>query len=247
MGETDDWRNLPGFLEGLMTAGRKVKGWQFERVVRRMAVCGRIGVLNDCLRRVEGKGLGLWDLRVAREVMWVAVAKCVLNGWSHEGVKRGVKFADNVWEMMADPRHTEKMTAESDPKRRPEILGVLVLLHACRVKMFGRGEDDAAAVEKYAELMLKVWDNTDLGWTENDWNDANYKILMWAPVWKGFLMAQEVLDPSTSLRKRLDVKLKEQLMPLMQQCEAILQSRLPEEGTRRGLQMYQTLSQVSVE
>ncbi|KAL9098261.1 MAG: hypothetical protein Q9163_006050, partial [Psora crenata] len=31
MAELTDWRNFPPFLEGLKTARRRVKGWQFEK------------------------------------------------------------------------------------------------------------------------------------------------------------------------------------------------------------------------
>jgi len=246
MAETGDWRNLAGFLEGLRGARRGVKGWQMEKMVRRACGGGRLGVVNDCLRRVQKTGMGLWDLRVSREVMWGALGKCGLEGWSREGVERATRFADNVWELMADPRHTWRMAGVTDPKRRPEILGILVLLHACRVALFGEGKDEVAAVERHTQSMLKFWDSQELDFAEGDWNDANYKLLMWAPVWRGMTVAQKVLGPSSPLGKELERKLCEELGPLMERGQAVLSANLPEEGTRRGLKVQTELSQLSV-
>ena len=247
MGETGDWKNLPGFLEGLKTARRSVKGFQMEKMVRRAGECGRLGIINDCLRRVEGTRLGLWDLRVAREVMWAAVGKCALSEWSQEGVERSTKFAENVWELMADPRHAENMTAETDPKRRPEILGVMILLQAARIVFFGEGKGDVASVERYVQLMLKFWNKSELEFEADDWNDTNYKMLMWAPVWRGMTMARTLLGPTSPLGKQLGTKISKELEPFMERSRAIVSANQPqpEGGRRRGLKMYEELVQVS--
>jgi len=246
MGETGDWKNLAGWLEGLRTARRRVWGWQLEKVVRRAVEGGRVGVVHDCLRRVEGTGLGLWDLRVAREVVWGAVAKAREGGWSREGVERGVKFAEDVWELMFDPRHGEKMVGREDAKKRPEVIGVLVQMHAAKAVLFGEGKDEGGKVERYTGLMLARWENAELELDEEDWNDANYKLLMWAPVWHGMTLAQKVLDPSTPLAKNLRKKLTRDVEPLVQRASAVLSAHAPEEGKRRGLKIYEELSQVSV-
>ncbi|KAL6722326.1 hypothetical protein ACLMJK_001433 [Lecanora helva] len=245
MGETRDWRNLPEWLEGLRIAGRKVRGMQLEKMVRRAGEGGRGGVVMDCLRRVEGTGMGLWDLRVAREVFWCAVGRCVQGGWGKEEVERAGRWVEGVWELCADPRHTEKMTRESDPKRRAEVVGVMVLVHAARVVLHGEKEA-ADAVGKYAEMMLGLWDSKEVGFEEGDWNDANYKMLMWAPVWRGMALARNVVGETSPLGKQLGIKLSEELEPLMQSGQAVLSAHPPAEGRRRGLKMCEDLSQVTV-
>jgi len=246
MAETGDWRNLPGWLEGLKTARRSIKGWQMEKMVRRAVEGGRMGVVHECLRRVEGTGLGLWDLRVAREVVWGAVAKARQSGWSQEGVERGVKFAEDVWDLMFDPRHAGKMVGREDAKKRLEIIGVMVQMHAAKAVLFGEGMDEGGKVERYTELMLGRWDKTELEVDEEDWNDANYKLLMWAPVWHGMTLAQKVLDPSKPLAKILRIKLTQDLQPQIVRAQAVLSAHAPEEGKRRGLKMYEELIQISV-
>ena len=245
MAETKDWKNLPGFLEGLKTAKRRLMGFQVEKMVRKANEDGKQGVVHDCLRRVEGTNMGLWDVRVAREVMWGAVLKAIQNGWSQEGVEKGVKYAENIWELMFDPRHAERQTRDSDPKKRPEVIGVLVQMHAAKAVMFGGREEEQKFVEKYSELMLKAWGNADWEVNEQEWNDANYKLLMWAPVWHAIKMARQVLKTGSPVSNDLGTKLTQDLEPLLQKTQAILVAHRPQEGRRRGLKMYEELTQVS--
>ena len=254
MSDIGDWKNFPAWLEGLKTAKRSVKGDQMEKMVRKACESGRVGVVNECLRRVERTGLGLWDLRVSRECMWGVVATCVQSGWSEEGVHRAARYAENVWELMADPRHAEKMTIETDPKRRPEILGILVLVHACKIAMFEDATDKDGTVRKFTELMLGHWKNTELKSDEKAsididvqtlmW-DINYKMLLWAPVWRAAIVAQKVLGPS-KLGKELGMKLSQELEPFLQNGRSILSARPPAGGKRRGLKMFEELSQFSL-
>ena len=254
MGETGDWKNLPAWLEGLKIAKRSVKGDQMEKMVRRACEGGRLGVINECLRRVERTGLGLWDVRVSRECMWGAIENCVQSGWSEEGVHRAVRYVDNVWELMVDPKHAEDMTSDMDPKKRPEILGIMVLMHACKVAMSGDAKDEDGTVAKFTELMLGKWNNTELKLQEQNSDDVdlqalmwniNYKMLLWAPVWRAATVAQKVLGPS-KLGEELGMKMSNELEPFLQKGQAILSARALEGGKRRGLKMYDDLSQVLV-
>lgn len=244
MTETGDFKNLPGFLEGLKTARRSIKGYQLEKAIRRANDCSRQSIVNECLRRTESTGLTLGNLRVAREAMWGATLRAVQSEWSQEGIEKAARHAEILWELMHDPRHHQKMHGTEDAKKRPEILGILVQLSAARARKGG----DKSAVEKYASFMLSHWGNgrDEMIIGEGDWNDANYKLLMWAPVWHGIKLALEVSGAQSSLGKRLGEKMNQDLEPLVKQCRDILSANPPQEGVRRGLNMYEKLSQVSV-
>lgn len=240
MGECGDWRNLPSWLEGLKVARRRVKGWQVEKMVRRANEKGMMGVVMDCVRRVEKTGVVLGNVRVAREVAWGAVLKAVQSGWSEQGVESGVKYVENVWEMLCDGRHK----GVEDPKKRPEVVGVLMQMYAAKALLIQGGRDEGGTVEKWAGLMLRLWENAELTVDETDWSDANYKLLMWSPVWHGIKMARQVLGSESPLSKRLEIRLTQDLEPLLQKTQAILDAHAPQEGKRRGLKMYESLSQV---
>ncbi len=102
-------------------------------------------------------------------------------------------------------------------------------------------------VEKYAELMLARWENSRdvMEIDEQDWSDANYKLLIWAPAWQGMNMARQIVGAGSSLGKRIGEKLDQDLEPLMQKSQAIISAHALEEGTRRGLKMYEVVLQAS--
>jgi hypothetical protein len=170
----------------------------------------------------------------------------VQSGWSEKGVESGRKLAEVVWELCYDPKHVAKMVGLEDPKKRPEIAGVLVQMYAAKAVMFGGSKDEGGAVEKWVQLMLRGWGNTEVGISERDWNDANCQLTMWAPVWHGMLMAQKVLGAQSALRQELDARLKE-LESVIQQARLVLSEHPRQDGdVRRGLKLYNQLSQVSV-
>lgn len=249
MSESGEWGNMAGFLEGLKVARRKVAGWQVEKMVRRANEGGKQGVVMDILRRVERTGVGLCDVEVCREVMRGAVLKATRSGWSEEGIRKGVKHAENIWELMWDSRHVEEQKkAGMDPRRRPEIVGVMVLMHAVKAVKLGGGKDEGGLVEKYAEIMLKRWEKSREDMmidNEEDWSDANYKLYIWAPVWHGMKMARQVVGAGSPLGKRLGEKLIQDMEPLVEKSRAIVLEHTPEEDTRRGLKMYEDVVQAS--
>lgn len=249
MGETGDWGNMAGFLEGLKVAKRKLKGWQLEKMIRRANDGGKQGVVYDMLRRADKTGVGLWDLGVCREVMRGAVLHGTQRGWSKDGVEKGVRYAESIWELMWESKHRdEQKKVGVDPRGRPEIIGVMVLMHAVKAAKFRGANNEGAMVGKYAELMLERWQNSRdvMGVDGKDWSDANYKLLIWAPVWQGMKLAQQVVGAGTPLGKRLGEKLSQDVEPLLQKSQAIISGHPLEEGTRRGLKMYEYMVQVSL-
>ncbi|KAL9124552.1 MAG: hypothetical protein Q9175_008211 [Cornicularia normoerica] len=134
-----------------------------------------------------------------------------------------------------------------NPRGRPEIVGVMVLMHAVKAVKLGGGKDERGMVEKYTEVMLKKWENSR-GIMEidvQDWSDANYKLMVWAPIWHGMKMARQIVGAGSPLGKRLGEKLRQDLEPLIQKSQAIVLAHAPEEGTRRGLKMYEDILQAS--
>ena len=198
----------------------------------------------ECLKRVESTGMGLGNLRVAREVMWGAMGKAVQGEWNEEAVEKAVKYAEMVWELMFDPKHREQMHGDQDAKKRPEILGVLVQMHAANALVKGE-EGEKEAVEKYVKLMLEVWGNTETKFDDGNWNDANQTLVVWVPVWHGMRMARKVLGVQSPLGKELGSKTKD-LESLIRRAQALLSEHMPQEGTRRGLELYKNLSKVSL-
>ena len=245
MDESGDWRNLQGWLEGLKSAGRKIEGGVLEKVVRKVVEAKKMGIIIECLQRVEYTGLGLWDLGVAREAMWGGTAIAVQGKWSEGAVEKGVRYAENVWAMMCDEKHAGVQLEDYHPRSRPEVLGLLVLVHAAQAVMFKEGKDEAGMVGKYARLLLQYWDRADLEKVEDgDWVDANIKIFTWAPVLHGLKMARMVVGEESALGKSLGGKVDRELEPLLQKTRLILEAT-PGAEKRRGLAICESLSRLS--
>ncbi len=249
MKEGRDWQNLPGFLEGLNSAKRKLHAWQIEKLVRRANMAGRQGVVFECLRRVESTGVGLWDLAVVREAMWGAVMKAQQGNWEKDAVEKAAKYARDLWDLMEDPRHVVKardVSAENLPKARPEIVGVLLQLEAAKTLLSGKGA--TAEVQNATQLLLSAWHNTPLNLSNNTatWFDSNAALLIWAPVWHGMTIARKVLGQESKYGKLLREKITEVEPALERAKEAVAGSgAMEKEGGRRGVRVWEELGKVS--
>lgn len=248
MKEGRDWVNIIPFLEGLKQSGRKVKAWQMEKIVRRMGKQGRQGVVLEMLRRVEGTGVRLGELGVAREAMWGGVLKCVQSAWSEEGVRSAERFVEAVWEMLSEERHVSKedRRRDGDPKTRPEIVGVVLWVRSLWSVLFGQGKDEEGKVRRAAEMVMAVWGNKEVAVKEEDWYDANRKLMMWVPVWHGMKMARKVVGDNTPLGRSLKNAITLDLEPTLEKASRIVGEHVKGEADRRGRIMYNELSKVGM-
>lgn len=240
MQEPADWRNLPGFLEGLKTSGRRLGKGQVEKMVRRANQKGRQGVVMDVLRRVEGTGVRLGEeAGVVREVMLGAVMRAQDGGWGVEAVEGAGRYARGVWDLLWEERHRGEKQGALDMRKAPEVVGVMVEMEAAR--MFKGGGDGRAELEKWVERLLGVWSRGDMGLHEGNWNDANHKLLTWAPVWHGMVLARRVLGEESRLWRELGERVEKDLEPMLNKARELVAANAPGKGVRRGLKMYEQL------
>lgn len=245
MKEDKDWNNFPEFLSCLRMANRKLRDWQVEKIARRACMAGKEDVLLECVRRVKRTRISLGDVNVARELMWVAMRRTQVGSWKESHIQRGINLAEQLWVMMHDPSHSkEHEPGIVRPLGRPEIIGVLVQLHAAKASMCKNGQDEEGKVKKYVEILLAVWKDSEPSINEGDWSDANHKLLLWSPVLHGIKMARQVLGEKSGNGKALKVKL-DALEPLLQKARDLVLAHQPDDSPRRGLKVYEELSSVS--
>ncbi|KAL9023284.1 MAG: hypothetical protein Q9196_007296, partial [Gyalolechia fulgens] len=246
MKEGKDWVNIIPFLKGVRQSGRKVRGWQMEKIVRKMGKAGRQGIVMEMLRRVEGTGVTLGEIGVCREVFWGGVLKCVQSEWSEEGVKEAERLMEGWWDMLSEERHVGKAVRKSggDPRLRPEIVGLVMWVRAVRSVLFGEKKDEEEKVKRGAEMVMAVWKNADLKVDEGDWNNANHKLMRWAPVWHGMKMARQVLGENTPLGRNLERMITTDLEPTLSRAREIVSQYAGDGAKRRGLNLYDELSKI---
>ncbi|MCJ1403007.1 hypothetical protein MMC11_006229 [Xylographa trunciseda] len=242
-----DWHILPSFLEGLKTSRRKLSPAMVEKMVRRAAAAGQMGVVGECARMVARTGVKVDNVGLAREVLWGTLQTVVLAGWTPKGTAVAAKQAEGMLVLMEDPAHVggKRGAKGTDPRRAPEVVGVGMGLMALRAVKSGEG-DVGAKVEKLARKMLDCWKHAELDVKEGSWWDANRALLMWAPVEVGIQSAMKVLGARTELGKRLGAVLKADVGPVVQKAKSILQRDGPTEGRRRGMVMYDELQKALV-
>ncbi|KAL8790144.1 MAG: hypothetical protein Q9195_006524 [Heterodermia aff. obscurata] len=245
MTEGRDWANLPGFLEGLVVAKRRLKSQQLEKMVRRANMCGRQGVVLVCLQRVERTGVGLWDGEVVRECMRGAVMRAQEGGWAQEAVEGGWKLARAYWELMWMKTHTKAGGANG--RMMPDVMGVMVLMSAARVvKAKESTEERMAELETFVQRLLGLWGTVDFGDEASSWHEANRKLLNWAPVLRGMQLAQKVLGKDSKLGSELGAKAHNDLEPMVLKALATVYAHKAEEGSRRGISLHEDLAQADL-
>ncbi|KAL8931197.1 MAG: hypothetical protein Q9216_007257 [Gyalolechia sp. 2 TL-2023] len=150
------------------------------------------------------------------------------------------------WAMLSEERHVDKADKKShgDPRLRPDIVGLVMWIRALRSVLFLEKKDEEEKVKRGAEMVIAVWKNADLKIDDEDWNDANHKLIMWAPVWHGIKMARQVLGENTPLGRNLDGLITADLEPMLSRAREIVSQYAGEGTKRRGLNLYDELSRI---
>lgn len=224
-------------------AKRRLGSGQVEKMVRRASEMGRQGVVMECVRRAGTTGVFLNDARVAREVMWGARLRAQDAEWSEEGTTKALLQAEQIMELLEDPKHASKQgTVGVHPRKLPEIVGIVLELAAVKAVKYANGQDEDGKVLAYATPTLAdIRAHGDLSFDREDWHDANYKLQMWAPVLHGLRLAFGVLKGNTSVAQDIKSTTRE-LGEVVSQTRQVLLASMPQEGTRRGLKVYDDLS-----
>ena len=255
--EGKDWVNMVPFLIELKTAGRKIKGPQFEKMVRRMGEKGGLGVIIEMARRVEGTGMRLGELGIAREAMWGAVMKYIRSSseQNEAAVHDAHKFIEAIWELLSDERHVDRPATgkkASDPKTHPEIIGVVLWIRALKASLLADNQDADGTVKRAAEIVLAVWsrdenktNNTVDDENTTNWYDANETLIMWAPVWHGMHMARGIVGENTPLGRDLANAISLDLEPKLKKAQRVVAQHVGEDVTRRGLVVYDELPKMA--
>ena len=238
-----DWDVLLGFLEGLKTSGRKLTLPMAEKMIRRASAAGHIGVITECLRRVERTGLKLNHVQIVRNAMGGALQTAIHSGWNEEGTTKALKQAEGFLELIEDPAHVPTRTTgtTNDPRKAPDVVGVVMSLEAFKTAKFAGGSNGGAKVEKYAKRFLRLWRNAELTLARDQRWNANRSLIVWAPVAHGIRSALQVLGRQSETGKELEKVLQDDLEPLVSSAKAILEQHTSGDVQRWGLVLYKEL------
>ena len=125
----------------------------------------------------------------------------------------------------------------------PEVVGVMVLMSAARVV---KGEGGTEELVTFVQRLLGLWGKVDLGDEVGSWQEANHKIVAWAPVMRGMQLAQKVLGKDSELGRQLGAKVHNDLEPMLQKALAAVYAHTAEGASRRGVTLYGDLAQADL-
>jgi hypothetical protein len=245
MKDKKDWDNLPIFLEGLRIAGRKLKPQYWEKLVRKAGQAGQQHTILECARRASRTGLVLKDLNLVREFMWWTQHKALSAGWTVQSTKKAFLMAEQIADLLEDEKHCGgTFLAASDPRARPEVVGILLQLAAAHAKL-STGKDEDGKVEIYSKRLLgtlarKVNLREGLPVGRGLWT-SNALLCYITPIIYGIREAAEILGPASEIAKQL----KEQepaLAAIAARERENIMAEEPAEGSKRvGVWNYNLL------
>jgi hypothetical protein len=242
MSSPRDWENLAPFLIGLRNSQRILKDSQVEKIVRVACLKGRETAIMECLRQVDRTGWGLWHLSIAKQMMWRAMGRAMDGDWEEQALDKGLELADALWIMMQDPKHADPIKRHRNSTYSPEVVGVMVQLHAAKAVMFRGGEDTRGLVNEYTQRLLALWEKLEFSGEGLELYDARENLLAWAPIWHGLKLVQKVSGVGP-VKILLNLRIDE-----VESAIHIAQDALLDQGkgsTARGLNLYEKLSRVS--
>jgi hypothetical protein len=238
MKDKKDWDNLPIFLEGLRIAGRKLKPQYWEKLVRKAGQASQQHTILECARRASRTGFVLKDLNLVREVMWWIQHKALSAGWSARSTKKALAMAEQIADLLEDEKHCGgTFISASDPRARPEVVGVLLQLAAAHAKL-SSGKDEDGKVEIYAKRLLgtlarKVNLRERLPMGRDLWT-SNALLCYITPIVYGMREAAEILGPQSEIAKQLKDQEPALSAIATREREKILAEESAEESSQRA-------------
>ncbi|KAI9802367.1 MAG: hypothetical protein M1833_001873 [Piccolia ochrophora] len=195
MREPSDWDNLVPLLEEIRIAKRRLPIETLERTVRRASQTRRWDTLLAAARSPKTTGFELRDRKLVLQVLWGLREEVMAASWEDATTDSTLRRAEAVCALLDDKEHCGgQQISSSDPRVRPEVVGVLLELAAVRALRRYGGKDEDGMVALYVERLEGVWWNLDLA-DMKEWKRENARLWAWVPVWNGLRLAERILGP----------------------------------------------------
>ena len=258
-GTKKDWDVVPPLLEGFERSKRKVTLGMMQKMISWAGDAGAQNMVKDCARRVQRTGLSLSHANIVRQVMLLATTIAIQSRWSKEGLDKAIKFAEEILELMEDPRQVQDSSTYDraiDPRQRPEIVGMILSLVATRAVKFTGARDEDGKVRRYMDIMLRLWTSghdtfkEGLAFQESYWKAANTRLETMAPMWQGLKMEERMQlqsgrtpESSSSDKGGARGQLLAELEQFITKATTVILSNTNAqgEGKRKGLKMYREM------
>ena len=217
-----------------------------SKLLRRASDAGQVGLVLELFRRTATTGLKLDNLETALELMLCCLRRAVKGEWTERETEKALKHAESALFIMQEPSHVDNPAKSMAAK--PQIVGVALALAAIRAVKFKNGADEDGKVNLHAKRFLEQFPRgfmdriASKGFDRRKWWPCNDFLVTWVPSWVGVRLALQMVKEQ-EIKEQLNDVHDSQLEPLVLQAkEAVDGAPKPDEGERRGLDMYNDLA-----
>jgi len=146
----EDWENVLRLMEGFRNAGIPLKIDMKENVVRSLSKAGMSHLILKALQRPEHTGLTMTEWGTVRQILIAVRHKATQADWEKEDLKKALKMAELVVEMMEKKPH---QTKQDDFRMHPVVVALPLEMAS---ELAYRHDGEIEKVKKYAARLMGV-------------------------------------------------------------------------------------------
>lgn len=191
MQTTQDWQNLVPFLSGLRMSHRRLRASRWEWIVRKAGQANALGIVLECAKQAERTNLRLTDAGFVKRLYFELHRKAQLGEFQDPEVSKALGLARQFASLMEAPEHLVK-DPETDPRRKPAVIGVLLELSAARALKVNGGKDEGREVHAYAQRLMGSWNRGNFSSEVKDWVNVDLMLQENMPIYNGMKLALQV-------------------------------------------------------
>ena len=225
-----DWHNLPPLLVGMRSSKQIISLKQWEWIVRVAGLAGMQSIVLECAKQARRSGLVLGHPGVARKLFFTFHSSARSAGFKGPELATALVQAQRAAWLMNGPEHIWTKSKIKDPKRLPDIIGILLELSAAHAIDAFEGKDKDGEVRHYAQKVLCTWPVGEFDVPPTGSVEANGKLLEFVPLWHGIKLALQVED--VKVDKTLSSLLASRLKELGQKIEETATKVSEQTGSR---------------
>ncbi|KAK2744772.1 hypothetical protein FQN55_006528 [Onygenales sp. PD_40] len=152
----EHWSNLLPLLQGMHSAKRTPKVDVMEFILRKAGEAGMNTLMIECAKQSRTTGLSLGNYQIAELFFSNFRMQAEKADFKGPELEKALKNAKQTATLMNMPGHAP-VDRLADPRRNPNIIGVLLELSAARALDAFEGKDTTGDVVSYAEKLIGTW------------------------------------------------------------------------------------------
>ncbi|KAH8423572.1 uncharacterized protein LDX57_001332 [Aspergillus melleus] len=188
---TSDWQNLLPFLSGLHMSHRRLNANRWEWLMRKAGQADALGIVLECAKQSERTNLRLTNAGLVQRLFFELHLKAQQGEFQDPAVSKALRLAQQFASLMEAPEHIDP-NPDTDPKRKPAVIGVLLELSSARALNVNAGKDEGRNVRAYAQRLLGSWQLGNFSSEVKDWTSVDQMLRDNVPIYNGMKLALQV-------------------------------------------------------